>query len=198
MGTKGDLQRQRIIDSASYCLANFGERGTTFQTIADHCKISQSSVVKYLKTRDNIFPQVLDYWISRARVQTEARLNASDSAEQKLRHYIKVSHELFVETREVSIIILTLHYLAGTNEKYRVVNAGIKEVALNRIAKIIDEGIQDGSFKKVNSRIVAKTMHNSLMGYLLSTISEPQLPESLHLPDALTELCLSMVLPTKA
>lgn len=194
MGIKGEVQKQRVIESASYCLANFGERGTTFQTIAEHCKISQASVVKYLKTRDNIFPVVLDYWITRARGRTEEAIAANSTPEQKLRSYFKVSSDLFHESREVSVIILTLHYFAGISDKYRVVNAQIKDVAQDRLAAIIEEGMKDGSFKKVNAKAVAKTMHNSLMGYLLSSITEPHQPLDLQLPDLLVEFCLSMVI----
>jgi AcrR family transcriptional regulator len=193
MGTKGDRQREHAILSASHCLAHYGERGATFAAIAEHSQMSQASVVKYLKTRENIFPTVLDYWISRARTRTADAINETASPEEKLRSYLKVSRELFHETRDVSVIILTLHYFAAVNEKYRVINSEIKDVAQKRISSIIEEGIHDGSFKKVNSTVVAKTMHNALMGYLLSSISEIKSPTDLQLPEALADLCLSMV-----
>lgn len=194
MGIKGDLQRQRVIESASYCLTHFGERGATFQAIAEHCGISQASVVKYLKSRDNIFPTVLDYWITRARGRTEEAVPKNASAEEKLRAYLKVSYELFHETHEVSIVMLTLHYLAGVNEKYRVINSQIKEVAQQRIAGFIDEGRNDGSFRAVHPRLTAKTIHNCLMGMLLSSVTEQNDPRDLALPEMLTDLCLDMVL----
>lgn len=193
MGTKGDLQRQRVIESASYCLSRFGERGTTFQAIAEHCKISQASVVKYLKTRENIFPVVLDHWISRARERTETVVDKDQTPEQKLRTYLRVSRELFAETHDVSITILTLHYFAGVNEKYRSINSEIKDVAQKRIAAIIEEGIADGSFNKVNSKLVAKTIHNSLMGYLLSSVTEIGTAADLQLPDFLADMCLALL-----
>ena len=193
MGAKGDTQRIKVVESASFCLAHFGERGTTFQAIADHCKLSQASVVKYLKTRDNIFPEVLNYWISRARVGTEKALEKPQSAEKKLRNYLKISYELFFEKHEISITILTLHYLAGTNEKYRLINSQIKQVAQERIAGIIEAGISDGSFRKLNSKIAAKTIHNCLMGYLLCSVSTTTQPIDLQLPDALEDLCMSML-----
>ena len=172
MGKKGDLQRLKVIESASYCLARFGERGTTFQVISEHSKMSQASVVKYLKSRDNIFPEVLNYWVGRARIATEEALDKSGTGQQKLRNYLKVSRDLFFESHEVSMTILTLQYLAGLEERYRLINSEIKNVAQERIARIIEDGIMDGSFKKTNSTLAAKTIHNSLMGSLLSSLSE--------------------------
>lgn len=194
MGRKGDLQKQRVIESASYCLTHFGERGTTFQAIAEHCQISQASVVKYLKNRDNIFPTVLEFWITRARSKTEEVLSPNVSPEKKLREYLKVSNDLFHETHEISIIMLTLHYFAGVNEKYRAINSEIKEVAQKRIAAIIEEGIKDGSFKKVNVRLIAKTIHNNLMGYLLSSVTEIKHASDLQLPELMIQSCLKLVL----
>lgn len=193
MGTKGDLRRIKIIESASYCLAHFGERGTTFQAIAEHCKISQASVVKYLKTRENIFPTVLEYSISRARAVTESAVNQTETPEQKLRSYLKVSYKLFHERHEISVTILTLHYFAGIDEKFRLINSQIKDIAQERIAGIISEGMSDGSFKKVNARLAAKMLHNCLMGYLLSSITETSKPSDLRLPDMLADLCVNFV-----
>ena len=193
MGKKGDLQRLKVIESASYCLARFGERGTTFQVISEHSKMSQASVVKYLKSRDNIFPEVLNYWVGRARIATEEALDKSGTGQQKLRNYLKVSRDLFFESHEVSMTILTLQYLAGLEERYRLINSEIKNVAQERIARIIEDGIMDGSFKKTNSTLAAKTIHNSLMGSLLSSLSETKNPIDLQVPAELEEFCIKFL-----
>jgi AcrR family transcriptional regulator len=193
MGRKGDLQRIKVIESASYCLAHFGEKGTTFQVISEHSKLSQASVVKYLKSKDNIFPEVLNYWITRARDVTEKAIDPNLSGEQKLRNYLKVSYDLFFEAHEISMTIMTLHYLAGVEEKYRVINTQIKDIAQERIGKMIEDGIKDGSFKKTNVKLAAKTIHNSLNGYLLSSIAETKKPIDLQAPAALEEMCIKFL-----
>jgi AcrR family transcriptional regulator len=207
MGQKGDAQRVRVIESASYCLSNFGERGATFQAISDHCQLSQASVVKYLKSRDNIFPMVLEHWISRARQITQEALLEVGTPEEKLRHYFQVSIKLFFERPDINKIYLMLHYFATFDERYRVVNTQIKTVAQDRIAQIIQAGIDDGSFAKANLRadakvdakldakLIAKTMHNSLVGFLLSSVTEITQPSDLQLAKVVEDSCLAMVLP---
>lgn len=193
MGKKGDLQRIKVIESASYCLARFGEKGTTFQVISEHSKLSQASVVKYLKSKDNIFPEVLNYWITRAREATEKAIDSDLTGEQKLRDYLKVSYALFFEAHEISMTIMTLHYLAGIEEKYRIINTQIKDIAQERIASMIEDGIRDGSFQKTNVKVAAKTIHNCLTGYLLSSISETRKPIDLQLPGALENMCIKLL-----
>lgn len=193
MGKKGDQQRLKIILSASYCLARFGERGTTFQVISEHSQMSQASVVKYLKSRDNIFPEVLNYWIGRAIEFTEKAIDPSATGEQKLRSYLRVSHQLFFESHEISMIVMTLHYLAGVEERYRIINSQMKERAQERIAKMIEEGIQDGSFTKTNIKLAAKMIHNNLTGYLLSSLSETRKPSDVAVPAALEEMNIRLL-----
>lgn len=194
MGKKGEAQRMRVIESASYCLCNFGERGATFQAIAEHCKISQASVVKYLKNRANIFPTVLNFWISRARDITEEALREPGTAEQKLRRYLQVSAQLFFERDEISKIYLMLHSFASIDERYRVVNTDIKRIAQQRIGELIKLGIQEGSFKEVDAALAAKTIHNTLVGFLVATVTEIKTPMNLQMPEVLERFCLSLVL----
>lgn len=197
MGKKGEAQRMKVIESASYCLCTFGERGATFQAIAEHCKISEASVVKYLKKRDNIFPTVLDHWIGRAREITEANLQQVGNAEAKLRRYLQVSVQLFFERDEISKIYLMLHYFASIDERYRVINTDIKKIAQQRIAGMIQTGIAEGCFRKVDPEIAAKTIHNTLVGFLVAAVTEIKTPLNLQMPDALESFCLGLVLKPK-
>jgi AcrR family transcriptional regulator len=194
IGRKGEAQRLRVIESASYCLTKFGERGTTFQSIAEHCKISQASVVKYLKSKDNIFPVVLDHWMSRARSITEESLLQAGSPEKKLRHYLRISITLFFEKPDVNRVYLMLHYFASIDERFKVINAEIKGIARKRIGEIINAGIADGSFRKVDVPLLSKTIHNCLVGYLLSSVTEISKPSDLQLAPILEDCCLSFVL----
>jgi AcrR family transcriptional regulator len=197
IGKKGEAQRLRVIESASYCLTQFGERGATFQAIADHCGLSQASVVKYLKSRDNIFPLVLDHWMSRARKITEESLQKAGTPEEKLRNYLRLQIQLFFEKPDVNKTYLMLHYFAGIDERHRLMNAQIKEIARARLADILTAGVKDGSFREMEVPLMARTIHNNLVGYLLSSVTEPTKPSDLQLPKTLEDSCLYLVLNRK-
>lgn len=193
MGKKGDLRRVQIIEGASYCLTRLGDRKTTFQAIADYCKVSQPLVVRHFKNRENIFPVVLDYWIQRAVVKTEAALLKSGSPEEKIRNYLRVSTEIFRDGDFAQIYIL-LHYLAMSDEFYRLENTKIKATAVNRVTQMIEAGIKDGSFQSVNAELTAKTIHNNLVGFVISGATEVMTPQWLKLPQELEDSCLQLLL----
>ncbi len=193
MGKKGDLRRAQIIEGASYCLTRLGDRKTTFQAIADYCKVSQPLVVRHFKNRENIFPVVLDYWIRRAVVRTEEAMAKSGSPEEKIRNYLRVSIEIFRDG-DFSQIYILLHYLAMSDEVYRLQNTKIKTTAIARITKMIEEGIKDGSFQSVNAELTAKVIHNSLVGFVISSVTEANNPLWLKLPQELEKTCLQLLL----
>jgi AcrR family transcriptional regulator len=193
MGKKGDLTRHRIIESATYCLLHFGDRKTTFQLIAEHCKVSQGLVVRHLINRENIFPVVLEHWINWARQKTENTLSKSGTPEEKLRDYLRVSIELFEDPGTFAKIYLLLHYFAGIDEKYRVINSEIKNVAVRRISQIIEDGIKAGIFKDIDVPLIAKTIHSNLVGNVLSAITEIQQPMHLRLSRQLEDACVALL-----
>ena len=91
-----------------------------------------------------------------------------------------------------------LHYFATFDERYRVVNSQIKAVAQERIAEILKAGVEDRSFRQLDAGLIAKTMHNSLVGYLLSSVTEINKPSDLQLSRILEDSLLSLVLPIPA
>ncbi len=193
MGKKGDESRVKIIESATYCLLHLGDRKTTFQSIADHARVSQSLVVKYLINRENIFAVVLDYWIEWAKAKTERALSLSDNPEQQLRNYLKVSMDLFGGKGEFARVYLLLHYFAGVEEKYRIINSQIKKVAVDRIVKIIESGVRTGIFEVEDIQLLAKTIHNNLVGNVLSGITELPLAAHFKLPLVLEDTSLYLI-----
>lgn len=194
VGKKGEAKRLKIIQSASYCLCHYGERGATFQAIAEHCQVSQASVVKYLGSVDNIFPTVLNHWLAHARKKTESELLMPGTPEEKLRRYLKVSVNIFFEHPDICKIYLMLHYFAAVNERYKVINSDIKATAQERIAHIIQDGIADTSFRKVDVRATAKTIHNNLTGLLIASVTELRKPSDLNLPQFFEDYSLNLVL----
>jgi AcrR family transcriptional regulator len=192
MGQKGDRTKVKIIESATYCLIELGDRKTTFQTIAEHSGFSQGLIVRYLKTRDNIFPEVLQYWINWARQKTEKALLSSGSPELRLKNYLQVSIDLFNKS-EFAHVYLLLHAYAGVEERYRLMNSDIKNVAVQRVAKIIQDGIESGQFRDLEVLTYAKTIHNNLVGHVLSALTESRQPYHLRLPKLLEETCLQLL-----
>ena len=172
MGKKGDLTRMRILEAATYCFAKYGDRGTTFQRIADRSGVSQPYISKVFGSRDEIFPAVLESFMSKAREKTESQLDTKVLASERLHAYFKISYEIFWQSPEVARIYNTLYYLSSFEKRYRDANSAIKETAVKRILSILEIGILSGEFLVPNPHLTAKIIHNNLIGLLLSMTTE--------------------------
>jgi AcrR family transcriptional regulator len=60
MGTKGDGNRQRIIDAADQLFYTLGYNQTSFRDIADETGIPRGNFYYYFKTKDEILDAVVD------------------------------------------------------------------------------------------------------------------------------------------
>lgn len=189
--TKGEATYTRLLEAAMRSYAIHGDRGTTFQTIADISGVSQPLVSKYFKNREAVLPAVIDKFLKDARVVTQAAVEKAQTPLEKLREYIRISIRMFRDKPEIFKIYLLLHYYSGFDEKYLELNSEIKNVAVDRVTQIIEAGIREGAFKKCNAKLVAKIIHSSLVGVVLGITSESPIFSDEQLRKMLESLALS-------
>lgn len=170
---KGQSTEKKIVKAAIKCLGTFGLHQTTFQMIADHCKLSQPLVMHYFKNREDIFVKVWAYVYQEAVERTQSHLNQQNTPKEKLAEYIQVSWDQFHSDKALTKIYMQLHSLSAFDEKLKSINTQVKRTAINRIAHIIMEGQSQGEFHRaVNPFHRAKLIHIALSGFILSSISE--------------------------
>lgn len=74
MGKKSEQTYEKILDASLSSLSKYGDRGTTFQTIADIAGVSQPLVSKYFKTREAVLPIVIEKYLGEVRDLTSLEL----------------------------------------------------------------------------------------------------------------------------
>ncbi len=173
MGKKGDNTKKRMIQGALHCFSEEGDRGTTFQKIADYCGVTQPLVVKYFETRENIFPMVITYIIERWQTRLTELFSDSGTPEEQLKQYIRAHDILFKESVEFSQGFIMFHYLASTNQKFRKLNEELRKVGVDRINEILNKGIGVGAFSVEDVATTASTIYNNLLGMYLGLIIDP-------------------------
>lgn len=178
--SKGEATRKRILAGAMRVLSQYGEHGMTFQKIAKACGVSQPLVVHYFKTRDQIFPELLNYMMDVSLVLTENALNEVRDPMAQLEKYFSISMEFIRSQPEMAHFYMTFYYLSCFDQRVSMVNDKLRREATERIGKILDVGVNAGCFQIKNfngDRIqgveaTAKMIHNLLTGTILNLISE--------------------------
>jgi AcrR family transcriptional regulator len=164
----------KLIKAALYCLAKQGLKGATFQKVAAQAGVTPALVVHYFKSSDELYPRVLEYVISEARAETVQAVEKGEDPVQKLRNYFRTSIDFFRNDPDKAKIYLLLYHLASFDERYKAISTEIKQIAIRRIEAILESGEQGGQFKVKHRALTARMIHNSLVGLLLSILTDHQ------------------------
>lgn len=171
---KGSQTKIKLEEGIVYCLSSYGIQGTTFQSVADHCEVSQASVVKYFKNRESLIWVAFEWLLNQAKAKTEVVLKTPNlTSIEMLNRYIDVSMDIFYSKKETSKIYILLYYLSSHDPKFLKFNSDLKKTAVSRIQNILEIGKQDGDLVfSQSSEFLAKLIHNNLSGLLINSVTE--------------------------
>lgn len=155
-----DRRRHEIFAASVDLFLEKGFRETSMREIASAAEMGKSSLYDYFKTKDEILlwgveDQILDL----SAVAQEISRKPLPAIE-RLRQIMEKHLEFLLERREF--------YLKLSFEVQRLAMDSQKRIQVGRhayqdlIRRLIDEGIQEGSFRPVDSLLVARTLITAL------------------------------------
>lgn len=190
---KGLKTQERIIESAIHCLAHLGHATTTFQSIADHCGISQPLVVHYFKKRENVFPHVIDYLIRRTQNAIHIEVERTDSATLQLKKFIRLSLLAVRSDANSAKVFLTLNFLAAFEDRFRDSSSQIKQMVSNELIEILVEGIKTKEFNVKEVPLTARMLTAYITGIRMTMLNEKSMFTDETFIQSFEDHCLKIV-----
>lgn len=155
------IRRRHEIFAASVKLfLKNGFQETSMREIADAASIGKSTLYDYFKTKDDILVWGVEDQLMDLTVEVQEIVKQSASAIKRLREAMKRHLEFLVSSKEF--------YLKLSFEVQRLNLESQKRIQVRRhayqdlIRQLIDEGISEGSFRKVDSLLVARVLITAL------------------------------------
>lgn len=190
---KGLKTQEKVMQSAIYCLAHLGHASTTFQSIADHCGISQPLVVHYFKKRENVFPSVIDYLIRRTQNAIHIEVDRLDSPTVQLQKFLRLSLLAVRLDAESAKVFLTLNFLAAFEDRYRDNSSRIKQMVSNELIEILVEGIKKNEFSVKEVPLTARMITAYITGLRMTMLNEKSMFTDETLIQTVEDHCLKIV-----
>ncbi len=190
---KGLKTHEKIMESAIQCLAGLGHANTTFQSIADHCGISQPLVVHYFKKRENVFPSVIDYLIRRTQNALHIEVDRADSPTLQLRKFIRFSLLAVRADSNSAKVFLTLNFLAAFEDRFRDSSSQIKQMVSNELIEILIEGIKKNEFNVKEVPLTARLITAYVTGLRMTMLNEKSMFTDETLIQSMEDHCLKIV-----
>lgn len=157
------LTAERILDAAEEVLRRFGPGKTTVVDVAKALEVSHGSIYRHFPTKAALQDVVAERWLARVAAPLNDIAMADAPAPDRLRRWL----ELLVATKRRKVLddpemFATYHALA--EQARGVVDAHVSEL-VGQLARIIEAGVVEGSFKVSDSAVSARGVFDATMRF---------------------------------
>ncbi|MEO0184713.1 MAG: TetR/AcrR family transcriptional regulator [candidate division WOR-3 bacterium] len=161
--------RERIMESAITIFARKGFFETTVDDIARAAKVAKGTIYLYFRDKSDIYINILEWQLSSALADLQAVSKEKLSSTQRLR---RIAEDWLLHSVDFHRFFPVIS-MENINQALKIMKEVKKRVfpiigqIICSVANIIDEGIKNGEFRKINSRIAAISFLNIMRAPLL-------------------------------
>ncbi len=153
-------RRREIFDAAVHLFLEKGFQETSMREIAEAAGVGKSTLYDYFKTKDDILLSVFVEQVEAIFQKAREIDVAGGSAEVKLRSIMHMHMDFLLAKMQLNLKL--------SNEIQRLRLESQERIQASRYAyqdflgNLIEEGIQNGEFRPVNTRLAARSLINLL------------------------------------
>jgi TetR/AcrR family transcriptional regulator, cholesterol catabolism regulator len=157
-------QKEAILDTAREIFARHGFEGLSIRDLASQCGLAKATIYHHFRDKQEIFISVLERDVGHVHTQVlNAATNECDALD-KLRVVIHTYCRLISERR--SVVLTTLREITGMEARLRRFAQVNKEYFLGPLAQIIQQGIDEGRFRPVDTEMSALSLLGMLHAFV--------------------------------
>ena len=149
-----DLVANEIYEQATRLFAERGFAGTSLQDVADAVGLTRPALYYYVKSKDELLAKLVEEITEGSATSIAAITKRGDlDAAAKLHAIVKMSAER--QAQHAARFRLLILSEAELPEHLAGAHAAGRRAVLRLIAGVIDQGVDDGTFRPVDARIAA-------------------------------------------
>ena len=188
---KHNLQRKTVLEVAAKMFSERGFSGTSLGDVAENLEISRPALYYYFSSKQEILSSLVDeISVKSKKAIEEIRGNTADPV-TKL-HEMTYRQLLFVMRNKLPymVVIKTEEELVS---KTRKLNLEAKKAVLESFQSVVQEGIDKGHFRKMDSAVAALAIIGMCSWCALWFKADGRLSDT-QVADQLTQMALASVL----
>lgn len=167
-----DERRESIVLAAIDLISTRGFYETSFQMIADECKLSQSAVLYHFKNRDQLFEAVLKQLVKRNHATVSGLMKPEDGALDRLRKHFWGNLSWALQFPTEGQTLLLLYYIASFNPHFAAIYAQMLETARGRIREHLLAGVREKTVRAdLDPIVTSQSLHDALIGSMINYLS---------------------------
>jgi AcrR family transcriptional regulator len=167
-------RRRDVLVRAGYAeILDKGIQGTTLDSVVARAGSSKGGALYYFPTKEDLLCGVLEWLLQQLNRTLDEVLQAPDSARGKLVSELEVLFHSAEVNRKLYLVFFDFVALGTRQERFRSLLAGFFEACHRRDIKIVELGIHEQQFRRVNPQDAAATIRALVDGYCLQWLVGP-------------------------
>jgi AcrR family transcriptional regulator len=154
---KISLDKETILNATEEVIRRFGPDKANISDVAKSLKVSHAAIYRYYNGKIALWNAVTERWLTRLHAPSDQILKEDSPADIKLCHLL----ENFAEAKRLSAINdpeMFANYIKLASNSMEVIEKAIDD-GINRIEKIIVQGIAEGIFFTESSHQAAMSVY---------------------------------------
>jgi AcrR family transcriptional regulator len=153
-------RRREIFNAAVHLFLKNGFTETSMREIAEAAGVGKSTLYDYFKTKDEVLLSVMEDLIANASVEARSIIAQPLSAIERLRQVMMKHLETLVAQKELYLKLSFEAQRLSLESQQRI--QMLRHAYQDLIRSLIEEGIAEGSIRKVDALVTARTLITAL------------------------------------
>lgn len=191
-----NAKKQIILEAAMKVFAQKGFAKAKMSEIAVEAAIGKGTIYEYFRSKDQIFQETFHFFVGDMEAVYAQIAEKDIPATEKLTAIIEFTINSFLATGDFGAILMDFWAEGIRNHEQekmeKVFNLkSVYKIHRDHLSKIIDQGVEQGQFRHLDSACVASVLFGCFDGIMLQYILDPQLLDLKKTAKVLTDLIIS-------
>jgi AcrR family transcriptional regulator len=169
-----DRNREALVKAGYAEILDKGIQGTTLDSVVVRANSSKGGALYYFPTKEDLLCGVLGWLLRQLDRTLEEVVRAQSSARGKLVSELEVLFHSAEVNRKLYLVLFDFVPLGSRRERFKTLFAAFFEACRDRDVGIIELGIQEQQFRRVNPHDAAATIRALVDGYCLQWLMGPE------------------------
>lgn len=167
-------RRREALEKAGYAeILDHGIEGTTLDSVVARAGSSKGGALYYFPTKEDLLYGILDWLLRQVNQSLDEVVHTQESARTRLAAELEVLFHSTEVNRKLYLVIFDFVSRGVRSERFRKVFSGFFEKCQQRDVKIVEDGIREQQFRRVNPIEAASTIRALVDGYCLQWLTGP-------------------------
>ena len=168
-----DRRRDTLVRAGYAEILEKGVQGMTLDSVVARAGSSKGGALYYFPTKEDLLSGVLEWLLRQLNRTLDEVLQAQDSARGKLVSELEVLFHSAEVNRKLYLVFFDFVALGTHQERFRSLLGSFFETCHRRDTEIVELGIREQQFRRVNPQDAATTIRALVDGYCLQWLVGP-------------------------